>query len=168
MEMTDDPKLKTTAGNKRVRIRDHDGTIALTHEPHYIRQTVSTKKEDSPQKRAKIAVEAPLKKEPDGPRRSSQFYYSDGTIVVIVGDVEYSLHLLRLMKYFSLFSDLYRSDQAQQSEQHAALDTDTMSENDHLQAVDSTEIPRYEIKNITVADFTAFLCAFENPLYVHN
>lgn len=111
------------------------------------------------------------------------------------------------MKHCNLFSDLYRSDQSQQSEQDAAraddadgirsdrslcgnpvaqakvssshvephsksvdyvLDADTMSKTDHLQAVDSTEIPRYELKNITVADFTAFLCAFENPLYVHN
>lgn len=73
------------------------------------------------------------------------------------------------MKHCDLFSDLYLSDLAQQFERAAArADADTMSENDHLQAVDSTEIPRYELKNITVADFTAFLCAFENPLYVHN
>ncbi|KAL1948029.1 hypothetical protein VTO73DRAFT_12104 [Trametes versicolor] len=79
------------------------------------------------------------------------------------------------MKHCELLSDLYLVDQAQESEQdHAVKASDaggicsTHSVVDcpgaQAQAVDSIERLRHELKDVTVTDFTAFLCAFENSL----
>lgn len=44
--------------------------------------------------------------------------------MVVVGGVEFNLHLSRLIEHCDLFSDLYRSDQVQEAEQNAAKASD--------------------------------------------
>lgn len=149
--------------------------------------------EEAPNKRTKTIQDAPDQSNPR--KRSSEFYYPDGNIIVIVEGVEHNLHFSRLKKHCDFFARLWDDseesadeDAEEDEEQDDAQPTSPLSDPDadveqHVKREESSVLDDepddameevasssgeaiQELQGIRVADFTEFLRAFENPLYV--
>lgn len=145
-------------------------------------------------KRTKIATDVSPEQTHCNRTQSSEFYYADGNIIVIVEDVEFCLHLSRLLKHCTLFSCLWELADGEEDQtlvdcmldtgvrdrRCAALprrvydpgastahDSDPRVKEDHLETTTFTREARHTLEGISAVDLTEFLRAFENPLYDH-
>ncbi|EIW51928.1 uncharacterized protein TRAVEDRAFT_53922 [Trametes versicolor FP-101664 SS1] len=116
-------------------------------------------------KRARLAPDVPQK--PPLRRRSPEFYYDDGNIIVIVEDTEFRLHLSRLRRHCTYFSRLFELAAVGQENQNDVTLVDSnpgAREDDGREVIILPGEMNHVLGGISIADFTEFLRAYENPL----
>lgn len=115
-------------------------------------------------KRARTGPDVPQK--PPIRRRNPEFYYDDGNVTVAVEDMEFRMHLSRLRRHCTFFKPAADS-QEDQNDVTLVDSIPSAKEDDEREVVNTLGEASYVLGGISIADFTEFLRAFENPLYVH-
>ncbi|KAI0349905.1 hypothetical protein OH77DRAFT_1431563 [Trametes cingulata] len=107
--------------------------------------------------------------------QSTQFWYPDGNIILIVEGVGFKLYRARLAAYCHYFANLTSSLADEGNSSHHGQLCSGDGEDGHTHSMDDSRpssdgrpqhprIPSYEIKDLAACDFRRFLSALDTPL----
>ena len=126
--------------------------LLMWYDVHGIRKAEYVESDEETRPRAKRVKEEPREEstveallairpfQETGPKKHPQYWYTDGTIVIIADDTAFRLHRTRLAQYCTTVAAM----------------------KGHKRTMEGC--PLFEVEGLVAADFESFLCTFETPL----